>query len=174
MRFRPLALKQVLNDGRLILNRWNDETRGGGRLTPLDLCLRDYNHWVSQDWAWVLLPVVGGLSGGQVGGGHGGQGHASTLLSPRLLGPLVQHQRGGDVGNGDVVVRKLGLRTHLDCLWTLCSPFWTSLLWLKPSRDQPPASPPRVQTTKSSQLQNLDSIWQSWWTMGWNGSTNSN
>ena len=59
----------------------------------------------------------GGQGGGQGGGGQGGgQGHASTLLSPRLFRPLVQHQGGGDVGNGDVVVRKLGLRTHLDCL----------------------------------------------------------
>ena len=171
MRLGPLALKQVPNDGRLILNWRNDETRG--RLTPLDLRRCDDNHWASLDRAWVLLPM-GGNRGGQGVGQGGGQGHGSTLLSLRLLGPLVQHQGGGDVGNGDVVVRKLGLRTHLDCLWTLCSPFWTSLLWLKPSRDQPPASPPRVQTTKSSQLQNLDSIWQSWWTMGWNGSTNSN
>ena len=42
MRFRPLALKQVLNDGRLILNRRNDEALG--RLTPLDLRLRDEDH----------------------------------------------------------------------------------------------------------------------------------
>ena len=140
MRLRPLALKQV-NDGRFILNWRNDETRG--RLTPLDLRRCDDNHWASLDRAWVLL---------RMGGNRGGQGPASTLLSLRLLGPLVQHQGGGDVGNGDVVARKMGLGTHLDCLWTLCSPFWTSLLWLEPSRNQSPTSPPRVETAKGSQL----------------------
>ena len=106
MRLRPLALKQVPNDGRLILNRRNDETRG--RLTPLDLRRCDDNHWASLDRAWVLLPM-GGNRGGQ---GGGGQGHASTLLSLRLLGPLVQHQGGGNVGNGDVVARKMWPFTH--------------------------------------------------------------
>ena len=60
---------------------------------------------------WVVI-VVGKVVGKVVVGKVVGK----VVLSLRLLGPLVQHQGGGDVGNGDVVARKMGLGTHLDCL----------------------------------------------------------